>query len=640
VAPIFLKQYGARRTGSNLLRLLLTENFPDVVVLMHVLGDKHSPPPPFAELWSRAAATADPAYEFTRAATLRSPAETTDPASASQEALVRALATPLVRAMSEGRFGFLVSLRDPYAWAAGVLRYYGWAPHLDVATGRLAEWLGLACAELNHHCRTWLRLEAARPVPLQVIRLEDLRNDAPGVLDGIASLLELVRPVGGYRLATGEVLPPAWDDEAIVECAGRFDPRRTPVLPPLLEETVTASIDWEMLAPFGYAPRHFARQRRRSVAMSQDSMQDATACVQVLTSRWLTPSAPGAWVPQDYWKTPTMCQELVTYMSLAGSQQFLTTCDNARDASLGYLTSSGWLDDATTWGRYFVWAHRWLAALGSADAQQYLDLAGTVYRNLCSLWGTTCGGGLQWERSDGESGNFWASNSTLGLMEIAAGLHAATGEPDQLAWARKAWTWLKDKGLIDAQGLVWGGLDQQTCQRLEDNIPVIGLQGDAIGSVWELYAGTGDPSLLDAAEHIVSGTLAAFTWPGTQIFNTPFDGEWPSQSPDWQWQHVNDTLFKGVFAGYLGDFATNLARIPGREAVAASYVATLEANAEALKANFPGGVYGMDWHTSQSDYQETDRAMLNACLQFSALSVFDAVAKTASGADQSDPSGQ
>jgi hypothetical protein len=361
--------------------------------------------------------------------------------------------------------------------------------------------------------------------------------------------------------------------------------------------------------------------------MAQDPLQDATACVQVLTSRWLTPSAPGRWVPEDYWKTPTMGQELVTYMSLAGSRQFLTTCDNARDASLDYLTSSGWLDDATTWGRYFVWAHRWLAAAGSPEAQRYLDLAGTVYSNLCGLWGTTCGGGLQWERDGGASGNFWASNSTLGLMEIAAGLHAVTGDSDQLAWALKSWTWLQSKGLIDAQGLVWGGLDQQTCQQLADNIPVIGLQGDAIGALWALYEGTRDPSLLDAAQHIVSGTLAAFTWPGTQVFRTPFDGEWSGQSPDWQWQHVNDTVFKGVFAGYLGDLATNLARIPGRETAAASYVATLEANAAALKANFPGGVYGMDWHTPQADYQETGTDILNACLQFSALSVFDAVAK-------------
>ena len=362
--------------------------------------------------------------------------------------------------------------------------------------------------------------------------------------------------------------------------------------------------------------------------MSQDPMQDATACVQVLTSRWFGPNAPNSWVPEDYWKTPTICQELVTYMSLAGSQEFLKTCGNAREASAIYLTSSGWLDDATTWGRFFVWAHRWLAPLGSTDAQRYLDLAVEVYQNLYGLWGTKCGGGLHWERYD-SSDNFWASNSTLGLMEIAAGLHAATGEPTQLAWAQKAWTWLQEKRLIDAQGLVWGGLDQQSCQRLEDNIPVIGLQGDAVGSLWELYAGTSDPSLLDAAQHIVSGTLAAFTWPGAQIFNTPFDGEWPNQSPDWQWQHVNDTLFKGVFAGYLGDFAKNLAGIPGREAVAASYVATLEANADALKANFPGGVYGMDWHTPQPGYQVTGNAMLDACLQFSALSVFDAVAKTA-----------
>jgi hypothetical protein len=41
---LYLKQYGERRTGTNALRALIAANYADVAVLMHILGDKHSPP--------------------------------------------------------------------------------------------------------------------------------------------------------------------------------------------------------------------------------------------------------------------------------------------------------------------------------------------------------------------------------------------------------------------------------------------------------------------------------------------------------------------------------------------------------------------------------------------------------------------
>lgn len=73
--PLFLKQYGAKRTGTNYLRSLIRFNYPgaEVVPLMHILGDKHSPPPPFDELWCRAQRDADPAFSFVMGATRYAP---------------------------------------------------------------------------------------------------------------------------------------------------------------------------------------------------------------------------------------------------------------------------------------------------------------------------------------------------------------------------------------------------------------------------------------------------------------------------------------------------------------------------------------------------------------------------------------
>src|SRR5215213_514628 len=127
-APLFLKQYGARRTGTNYLRALIRFNYPagGVVPLMHILGDKHSPPPPFGELWRRAQADDDPAFSFVMGATSASPAANPSPADPRQQHAVRGIAAPLARAYGEGALGFLVSIKDPYAWVVSIARYERW----------------------------------------------------------------------------------------------------------------------------------------------------------------------------------------------------------------------------------------------------------------------------------------------------------------------------------------------------------------------------------------------------------------------------------------------------------------------------------------------------------------------------------
>jgi len=65
----YLKQYGERCTGTNYLRFLLQKNCTDTVVLMHILGDKHSPPEPLEELWRATRQCPQPDVEFVSRAT-------------------------------------------------------------------------------------------------------------------------------------------------------------------------------------------------------------------------------------------------------------------------------------------------------------------------------------------------------------------------------------------------------------------------------------------------------------------------------------------------------------------------------------------------------------------------------------------
>jgi hypothetical protein len=363
--------------------------------------------------------------------------------------------------------------------------------------------------------------------------------------------------------------------------------------------------------------------------MTSAYLDDAAAAVDVLTTRWFTANTPSVWVPDDYWKTPTIAAELATFMRLADNTVHLDICDAAIAAGWCCYTTSGWLDDATTWGRFAVSVHAWLAAIGSSDAPSYLDVATTVGDDLQQQWADTsdaCDGGLYWMRDPSAQNNFKSSISTLGLMEIAVGRHFVDdSDGTQLAWAQKAWDWIAAKGLVDEDGLVWGGL-LADCTIDPVDVPVPALQGNALGPLWSLFRATGDDALLDAAQRIVDGTLVKFTWPGTSVLNTAQDAEWASQPLSWRISHVNPTLSKGIFTAFLGDLTVNLATVPGRAAAASRYANALRDNAQALRANYPKGIYGMDWHTADPDYEGEGDDMLDACLQYSAIAAFDAAA--------------
>jgi predicted alpha-1,6-mannanase (GH76 family) len=358
----------------------------------------------------------------------------------------------------------------------------------------------------------------------------------------------------------------------------------------------------------------------------------AKSAADVLTSRWFGPGAPGQWVPIDYWRTPTILIELVDLMSLTGDWTDLQTVQNGRNAGQGWFLSCGYRDDQTVWGRFLIYTAARVAATDPAMAKQFESDAVSIYGDLLASWDSHCGGGLYWRRAQ-DPRNFKASNSTLGLAEIAAGLHAATGDAAYLSTAQKAVAWVETSKLID-DGMVWGGLlPAPACTVDPKNVPVVALQGNPLLPLWQLYAATGDTAYLDTGQAIADATMKGFVWPGTQILMTPVDAQWESESPQWHTQNNNVTPFKGIFAGYLGDFAANLATVDDstRQATAASYAAFLRANADALWANYSKGVFGMDWHEPHPEYKPDPPGIeydqVNGCVQFGALAAFLAAAK-------------
>jgi hypothetical protein len=261
--PLFLKQYGAKRTGTNYLRALIRSNYPaeEVVPLMHILGGKHAAPPPFGELWRRAQDDVDPAFSFVMGATRYAPPANPDPDHPRQREAVRSLAAPLARAFCQGSLGFLVSIKDPYAWVVSMARFEGWTLHPgstspDPVEDRVA---GL-CAGFNACYAAWLALARDYGERCHVVCYEELLADPGRMLCRLDTRFGLRRAGEALVDLPTHAGAAIWDLDPPVITGYSFNrayyeqKRYFQHLPPPLVDVVTRSIDWELIAPLGYAP--------------------------------------------------------------------------------------------------------------------------------------------------------------------------------------------------------------------------------------------------------------------------------------------------------------------------------------------------------------------------------------------------
>ena len=86
--PIFINQYGCKRSGTEWTAALVTANFHDVTVIVHGLGGKHGMPEPYSQ---------------------------------SKEYRGR---TPLGKALRRGEVRLLITVKDPYAWIRSYIKQH------------------------------------------------------------------------------------------------------------------------------------------------------------------------------------------------------------------------------------------------------------------------------------------------------------------------------------------------------------------------------------------------------------------------------------------------------------------------------------------------------------------------------------
>jgi hypothetical protein len=228
---------------------------------MHVLGDKHSLPVDLQAVLNAVEGRPDAAMAFVTAATQSAPSSTADvPRDPRQVEHLRTLARDLYRAALEDDVRVAVSIRDPYEWARSMLVYQGWIRWRAavVDPDRLGPVVSSLCDRFNSYYSAWLTLLAARSDGA-VVRYEDLTGELDPLVERLARALGLTGPVrAGARLP--HMLGPAhWDHDRTVvvdidfEEVSRSRRQLTP-LPSRLGEVVTERIDWQLVAPYGYAP--------------------------------------------------------------------------------------------------------------------------------------------------------------------------------------------------------------------------------------------------------------------------------------------------------------------------------------------------------------------------------------------------
>ena len=257
---LFLKHYGEKRTGTNYLRALLVANFPDVVPLTHVLGDKHSAPVPLQKYWDETSALRDRAWQFVTRATFAVPAETTKADDPDQLEYLRSLCEELADSFAAGRFGFVISVKNPYAWAASYARYCGWMTNtengLQMAT-KYAAGLQWACQESNRRHRAWLDHCRKFPAHSIVVRYEDLLAEPAQTLVLVASKFGLDQPTE-VAVPKRMIGPPVWDNDPPLVYQQQFDSsfyeqkRFMNQLNRELWDIVDCTIDWKLMGAFAY----------------------------------------------------------------------------------------------------------------------------------------------------------------------------------------------------------------------------------------------------------------------------------------------------------------------------------------------------------------------------------------------------
>ncbi len=283
----------------------------------------------------------------------------------------------------------------------------------------------------------------------------------------------------------------------------------------------------------------------------------------------------GRWRGAGYWQSAQAFWVVLDEYQRTRANSWLTTIAQVYRANsqgtLGnyraqYVDDEGW------------WALDWIRAWDLTGNIAYLNTAKSVFTDMASTWGGTCGGGVWWNHSRTYKN---AIPNELFLL-VAVELHERTpgdkGPGSYLDWAEREATWFEQSGMINARGQVNDGLTA-SCQNNGGN-PWTYNQGVILAGLAELYHVTGDRADLQLAERIANAEVQV----------TPSDGVLLERGCELSGNCGHDgPLFKGIFIRYLW-WLYSYAPLPAYRHLIVQSVSSIWANDRT-----PLNTFGLHW---------------------------------------------
>lgn len=216
----------------------------------------------------------------------------------------------------------------------------------------------------------------------------------------------------------------------------------------------------------------------------------------------------------------------------------------------------------------------WLRAYQATGEERYKETALLLWQDIRTGWNSHMGGGIAWQKSQLDYKN---TPANAPAVILSARLYQAFGDPQDLEWAERIFTWQKSHLVDPDTGFVWDGMNREGNGAIDKDWKYTYNQGVYIGAAMELYRIKGQEAYLNDARKTFAAAVNELADPQSGILPDEGNGD--------------GGLFKGILIRYAGELSKY---DPGSEAVGLF----LHNNAEMLwergKAA-DGALFGTDW---------------------------------------------
>lgn len=250
--------------------------------------------------------------------------------------------------------------------------------------------------------------------------------------------------------------------------------------------------------------------------------------------RWY--NQKGLWDTTGWWNAAHCVEAVENAIAVQNGGDYLPVLKKTFDLNSSQNFLNEFYDDEG-W-----WALAWIRAYDLTGESQYLDMAKTIFADLCTGWDDHCGGGIWWKK-DRRYKNAVANEL---FLAVAIRLHQRTpgdgGKDSYLNWALKEWGWFTSTGMINDQNLINDGLNRN-CENNRRTTWTYN-QGVVLGGLTDLYKSTGNEEFLKHAISLADASTSTLVY-SNGILREPCE-------PD-RCGGADVPQFKGIFIRYLAD---------------------------------------------------------------------------------------